>query len=77
MADVACFCGCCYSFEGAAGACPQCGEYAVITTTAHEDRSAADSSATGREGADGEGLRLRGPDESAEKSTIAGLSVRL
>ena len=30
MADVACFCGCCYSFEGGAGACPRCGEYAVV-----------------------------------------------
>jgi hypothetical protein len=31
MTDVACFCGCCYSFDGGAGACPQCGEYAVIS----------------------------------------------
>jgi predicted ATP-dependent serine protease len=31
MADVACFCGCVYSFEGAAGACPKCGEWATVT----------------------------------------------
>ena len=30
MTDVACFCGCCYSFDGGAGACPRCGEYAVV-----------------------------------------------
>jgi hypothetical protein len=30
MTDVACFCGCCYSFEGDGGACPRCGEYAAV-----------------------------------------------
>jgi hypothetical protein len=31
MADVACFCGCFYSFDGGAGACPGCGEVATVT----------------------------------------------
>jgi hypothetical protein len=31
MTDVACFCGCCYSFAGGAGACPRCGEVASVT----------------------------------------------
>jgi hypothetical protein len=31
MADVACFCGCVYSFDGDAGACPGCGEVATLT----------------------------------------------
>jgi hypothetical protein len=31
MADVACFCGCCFSFDGGAGACPRCGEVASLT----------------------------------------------
>ena len=31
MADVACFCGCFYSFDGGAGACPGCGEVAAVT----------------------------------------------
>ena len=31
MAEVACFCGCLYSFDGGAGACPKCGEYATVT----------------------------------------------
>ena len=31
MADVACFCGCVYYFEGDAGACPGCGEVATLT----------------------------------------------
>jgi len=34
MADVACFCGCLYSFHGGAGACPECGEDATVITTA-------------------------------------------
>ncbi len=32
MADVACFCGSLYSFEGSQGACPKCGEIATLTT---------------------------------------------
>ena len=31
MADVACFCGCVYFFDGDAGACPGCGEVATLT----------------------------------------------
>jgi hypothetical protein len=30
MADVACFCGCCFTFDGAGAACPKCGEYASL-----------------------------------------------
>jgi hypothetical protein len=30
MTDVACFCGCLYSFDGGAGACPGCGEVAAV-----------------------------------------------
>ena len=30
MADVACFCGCLYSFDGGGGACPKCGQYATV-----------------------------------------------
>jgi hypothetical protein len=32
MADVACFCGCCFSFDGDAEACPKCGEVARVAT---------------------------------------------
>jgi hypothetical protein len=31
MTDVACFCGCLYSFDSGGGACPDCGEYAAVT----------------------------------------------
>jgi hypothetical protein len=35
MAEVACFCGCLYSFDGDGGACPKCGEYAAVTVGPH------------------------------------------
>jgi hypothetical protein len=31
MTDVACFCGCFFSFDGGASACPKCGEVASVT----------------------------------------------
>ena len=31
MTDVACFCGCLFSFDGGVGACPRCGEVASVT----------------------------------------------
>jgi hypothetical protein len=31
MINVACFCGCSYSFTGDAGVCPQCGEAVTFT----------------------------------------------
>ena len=31
MFNVACFCGCCYSFSDGAGACPRCGKTAVVS----------------------------------------------
>jgi hypothetical protein len=40
MADVACFCGCWFSFAGTAGACPECGEAVTLTIAS---ASAADS----------------------------------
>jgi hypothetical protein len=32
MTDVARFCGCLYSFDGGAAACPRCGEWATVRT---------------------------------------------
>jgi hypothetical protein len=34
MNNVACFCGCLYSFDGDEGPCPKCGTVAVIRTRA-------------------------------------------
>jgi hypothetical protein len=31
MTEVACFCGCLFSFDSGAGACPKCGEIASVT----------------------------------------------
>lgn len=36
MARVACFCGCSFSFDGGAGACPRCGEAVSLTGAAPE-----------------------------------------
>jgi hypothetical protein len=30
MIDVVCYCGCAYSFTGAVGSCPQCGEHVFL-----------------------------------------------
>jgi hypothetical protein len=37
MADVSCFCGCCYSFTGDIGICPQCGEHVTMTRVSPEE----------------------------------------
>jgi predicted RNA-binding Zn-ribbon protein involved in translation (DUF1610 family) len=34
MTNVACFCGCLYSFDGGEGPCPKCGAVAVVRTKA-------------------------------------------
>lgn len=34
MTNVACFCGCLYSFDGGEGPCPECGAVAVVRTKA-------------------------------------------
>ncbi len=36
MTDVACFCGCLYSFSGEVGVCPKCGDYASLTCVSPE-----------------------------------------
>jgi hypothetical protein len=40
MADVACFCGCCFSFAGNVAACPECGAAASLMTYAFAADSA-------------------------------------
>ncbi|HTP18930.1 MAG TPA: hypothetical protein VMJ65_04960 [Solirubrobacteraceae bacterium] len=37
MTNVACFCGCSFSFEGEIGMCPRCGEYTSFTTVTPEE----------------------------------------
>ena len=39
MTNVACFCGCLYSFDGAEGPCPKCGAVAGVHTTATRQAS--------------------------------------
>jgi hypothetical protein len=41
MTDVACFCGCLYSFDGGAAACPRCGKHAAVPTGAAFTRAEA------------------------------------
>ena len=40
MADVACFCGCLFSFNDGAGACPTCGKVASVTAGPAPERPA-------------------------------------
>ena len=37
MTDVACFCGCIYSFAGDLGICPRCGEHTTLNHVATEE----------------------------------------
>ena len=37
MIDVACFCGCCFSFDAGAAACPRCGQVASVTASLAPD----------------------------------------
>jgi predicted RNA-binding Zn-ribbon protein involved in translation (DUF1610 family) len=39
MTNVACFCGCLYSFDGGEGPCPNCGAVAVVRTQASRKTS--------------------------------------
>jgi hypothetical protein len=69
MAEVACFCGCLYSFDGGAGACPKCGEYAIITaasasTSAQPSHQVPPAPATNGNGQNG--LTAGGCRERAE-----------
>jgi hypothetical protein len=74
MAEVACFCGCFYSFDGGAGACPKCGEYASVTaapasTIARPSQQGQPVAATNRNGQNGQnGLPADGCRERAEPS---------
>ena len=37
MMDVACFCGCVYSFSSDLSVCPNCGEYVTLSRAAPEE----------------------------------------
>jgi hypothetical protein len=39
MFNVACFCGCCYSFSDGAGLCPRCGRAAVVPISSPGSRT--------------------------------------
>jgi len=84
MADVACFCGCCYSFEGGAGACPRCGEYAVVAAgpasaqpRSRDGHGRAEAAAVVVPAAEYRRLRalerLASPQERADAETAAAL----
>ena len=53
MTNVACFCGCAYSFDGGEGPCPKCGAVAVVGTKAihktsgNNEQSEPDAAAAG------------------------------
>lgn len=49
MTNVACFCGCAYSFDSGEGPCPKCGAVAIVRTKAirkiSEDREQSEPDA--------------------------------
>jgi hypothetical protein len=45
MTNVACFCGCLYSFDGGEGPCPKCGAVAVVRTKNTENRGQSEPDA--------------------------------
>jgi hypothetical protein len=65
MTNVACFCGCLYSFDGAEGPCPKCGAVADVHTTAirpgsHDgEQSQPDAAEAGYPADPGSGRLLR------------------
>ena len=69
MTDVACFCGCFYSFEGGAGPCPKCGEVAAVTAAPE-----AESARTCRPSAEADGDPIAGiavmPDSELTRAVV-------
>ena len=43
MMNVACFCGCSYSFAGNSGVCPKCGEHLALTPSVTDEGQAMDA----------------------------------
>ncbi len=69
MTDVACFCGCFYSFDGGRGACPQCGEDVTLTTGStlnDAGRRQEEQLAAGNDGAGRTGQAVRIPHQRTE-----------
>jgi hypothetical protein len=81
MTDVACFCGCLYSFDGGAGGCPRCGEYATVSTgsafvsTERGQQYAQAVPATSRNGQNGHTVGSFG-DTGGSKSPVSGQRQR-
>ena len=68
MAEVACFCGCCFSFDGAAGACPKCGEVARLTAGQSTERDGRRKAKHPGQDTNGEGQRMNVPDVPPERT---------
>jgi hypothetical protein len=66
MTDVACFCGCLFSFDGGAAVCPGCGRHAVVwtgaalTCTGDDQPRGQRVAPPGRDGMTAASLGLRG-----------------
>lgn len=82
MTDVACFCGCLYSFDGGAGSCPRCGEYATVSTgsasvsTERAQQRAQAVPATSRNGQNGQTVgSFRGDERELVAGLPAGINV--
>ena len=78
MTDVACFCGCLYSFDGGAGGCPRCGEYATVSTRSaftRTERGQQHAQAVPATGRNGQNRHTVGSFPADGREPVAGLSA--
>jgi len=76
MADVACFCGRCFSFDGGAAACPRCGEVASVTAGLALEGAARSRPKVPVPPANGAGQSRRTPRTCPERAEADVLAVR-
>jgi hypothetical protein len=76
MTDVACFCGCCFSFDGGAAACPGCGEVARVTAGPRLEDAGRSQPKIPVPVANGTGQNGQAPEACPERAEAGALSGR-
>jgi hypothetical protein len=76
MTDVACFCGCCFSFDAGAAACPRCGEVASVTAGPALEDAGRSQPKIPVPVVNGTGQNGQTPEASPERTEAGALSGR-